>query len=221
MFYTFLKRKINMATYLFSDPHFNHGNIIKYSKRLCFMTTEDMDSLTRYGPRTRMSDESIQRMNQGIIDNINAVVQPNDTIYCLGDWCFGSKDNYLNVAKDCRDKINCNKIHLIWGNHDQFNLRRLNIFETCQDMARIETEAGEFFLCHYPMISWDKSHHGVMHAYGHVHGLYYNNPPVAFPESWAAFDAGVDVEERYGVWSVVEIADRLCDKVQAAKHRRD
>lgn len=185
------------------------------------MTDDDYNAFMDLGNKARMSDESVRQMNEAIIANINAAVQPNDKLYCLGDWCFSSRDNYLRDARAYRDDILCKNVSLIWGNHDQYSLRRLNLFESCMDMARVDTEAGEFFLCHYPMVGWDKSHRGVMHLYGHVHGLYHDNSPVAFPDSWAAFDVGVDVERRYGVWSATELGDRLSVKVEAARLRRD
>jgi calcineurin-like phosphoesterase family protein len=212
-----------MATYFFSDPHFGHGNIMKYSDRLDFMTDQDYEAFQKLGNKARMSDESVSNMNEAIIGNINAVVQPTDHLYCLGDWCFSSRENYLRDARRYRDEIKCQNVHLIWGNHDQFSLRRSVDFASCMDLARVETEAGEYVICHYPMVGWDKSHRGVMHLYGHVHGLYSdpNKSPVAFPESWAAFDVGVDVEKRYGVWSAVELSQKLKSKVEAAKLRRD
>lgn len=194
---------------------------MKYSNRLSFMTDTDRSEFEKFGNKARMSDESVRRMNQAILDNINSVVQPNDHLYCLGDWCFSSRDKYITDARHYRDQIKCQNLHLIWGNHDNYSLRRSVDFASCMDTARVETAYGDFFLSHYPHVSWDKSHRGVMHLYGHVHGLYHDNPPVIFPESWAAHDVGVDVEERYGVWSDKELAERLHGRVQAAKLRRD
>lgn len=54
-----------------SDCHFDHANIIKYCSR---------------------PFESADEMNRQLILNWNKVVQWDDTVFILGDFCFGSKD---------------------------------------------------------------------------------------------------------------------------------
>lgn len=211
-----------MSYYFFSDPHFGHGNILKYSRRIMFMDELDKQSFMKLGNSSKMSDESIRRMNEGIISRINNVVKPNDVLYCLGDWCFSrNKNDYHFEAKKYREQINCRNVHLIFGNHDQYSLRKGVGFSSCNDSLMVSTDVGSFFLSHYPHLTWNKKSRGVMHLYGHVHGFYYENPSVVFEDSWAAFDVGVDVENRYGVWSAQELSYRLRDKVEKAKFRRD
>jgi len=55
-------------TYLISDTHFDHDNIIRYCKR---------------------PFSSKYEMNRFIKDNWNGTVGRNDTVYFLGDWSFG------------------------------------------------------------------------------------------------------------------------------------
>ena len=86
-----------MATYFCSDPHAFHGNIMKYCRRLAFMTPADREAFldieaTGGDLRSlRISEESVDRMNRGLADNINARVGPNDVLWCLGDWVFGGR----------------------------------------------------------------------------------------------------------------------------------
>lgn len=77
--------------FLISDPHFNHTNIIKYCGRP-FKTVEEMD--------------------KKLIENWNSVVTDNDYIFCLGDFCLGSKEKIIEIGR----KLNGHKI-LIMGNH--------------------------------------------------------------------------------------------------------
>lgn len=82
-----------MKIMVISDTHFNHTNIIPYSNR---------------------PFKSLKEMDEAIIDNWNRVVSDNDIVLCLGDFCFGTKDNipyYTRKLKGC--KI------LIKGNHDR------------------------------------------------------------------------------------------------------
>ena len=82
-----------MKIFVISDPHFNHSNIIPYSNR---------------------PFSSVKEMDETIIANWNKTVGPNDTVFCLGDFCFGTKDNIPYYAR----QLNGRKI-LIKGNHDR------------------------------------------------------------------------------------------------------
>jgi calcineurin-like phosphoesterase family protein len=57
-------------------------------------------------------------MDECLINNINRYVKKHDTLYYLGDWVFPGKRNYTEVAQYYRDRIDCNNIIFIWGNHD-------------------------------------------------------------------------------------------------------
>ena len=57
--------------FLTSDCHFGHKNIIKYE------------------PDSRGQFDSIEEMNETIIQNWNSVVNNEDTVYVLGDFFMG------------------------------------------------------------------------------------------------------------------------------------
>lgn len=78
-----------------SDLHLGHDNIISFCER----------------PFT-----TVQVMNEKIINNINKLVSPNDTLYLLGDVSFLPADNTYGYIK----RINC-PVVLIRGNHDHSN----------------------------------------------------------------------------------------------------
>lgn len=84
-----------MTIYLCADLHLNHKNILKYEP--C--------RIEQLG----MATDTIQEMNEKIIERWNSVVKPEDTVYCLGDVSFGAFD--VSV-------LNGYKI-LIKGNHDR------------------------------------------------------------------------------------------------------
>src|SRR6478752_3632948 len=60
--------------------------------------------------------DSVKEMDKTIINDINRHVSKNDVIWMLGDFSFGS-DTMIPVY---RNRINCNNIHIIRGNHDHF-----------------------------------------------------------------------------------------------------
>lgn len=80
-----------------SDTHFGHANIIKYCNRP-FRTAGEMDKV--------------------ILDNINAVVRPDDTLWHGGDFSFG-RGTSPQTIEFTRRQILCKNIRLIVGNHDR------------------------------------------------------------------------------------------------------
>lgn len=165
--------------YFTADFHYNHGNIIKYCNRP-FLAQQDKEALAANGgkwhnddwkgegaSRHRISSEAISLMNDSIIDGVNKTVGINDTLYFLGDWCFGSHVvDYYRAARECRDRIRCKKIHMIWGNHDE---GISNLFESCHDLFNLNVNGTPIILCHYAMAAWHKSHRGSWQLYGHSH----------------------------------------------------
>lgn len=125
-----------------SDTHFNHKNIIKYCNR---------------------PFNSIEEMNKVLIENWNNKVKKFDTVYHLGDFCFGN----LNDALYFRDKLNGN-IFLIRGNHDKTACNKLYTY--IYDIYELKKNNNSIIMCHYPMRYWNKSHYNSWHIYGHVHG---------------------------------------------------
>jgi calcineurin-like phosphoesterase family protein len=165
-----------MAIYFTSDPQFGHANIIKYSNRP-FASVGEMDAT--------------------IIDRWNQRVGPDDTLYCLGDWCLwrGSK-SIGQVAELYRQQVKCRKIILILGNHDKRGRndgRFLKQFESTHELLEIVVEGQHIVLCHYAMRVWNKSHHGSFHLYGHSHGSLPDDP------TSRSFDCGVDCFDFYPV----------------------
>lgn len=90
-------------TFVTSDLHLDHTNIIKYCKRP-FLNTEDM--------------------NKTLVNNWNNTIGKRDVVYYLGDLAFGtsskSTDYWLN-------KLN-GKIIFIKGNHDKSD--KIKFYET-------------------------------------------------------------------------------------------
>lgn len=86
-----------MNTYIISDTHFRHTNIIKYCNRP-FKTTDEMDVT--------------------LINNINSVVEKDDRLIHLGDVSFGREAN-VNAVLFLLNQIKCQNVELILGNHDR------------------------------------------------------------------------------------------------------
>jgi len=79
--------------YFVSDTHFSHANIIDYCDR----------------PWT-----DLNQMTDDLVENWNAVVNKEDTVYHLGDFCMGNRKKRI---PEILPRLNGNII-LIAGNHD-------------------------------------------------------------------------------------------------------
>jgi len=115
-----------MATFLYSDPHYGHFQIIKYCNRP-FTSAEEMDA--------------------ELIKRYNSRVTKNDTVIWLGD-CGFYKDK--EEAKALLDRLNGKKI-LIRGNHDKKPGWMAEIgFDFVCESATILIGKNRVSLSHYP-----------------------------------------------------------------------
>lgn len=60
-----------MNKWFISDTHFSHNNIIRYTGR---------------------PFQSVDEMNEKLIENWNALVEPQDIVFFLGDFGLGTTD---------------------------------------------------------------------------------------------------------------------------------
>ncbi len=215
-----------MAVFFTSDPHAFHGNIIKFCRRLAFMTDTDRAAFLELEAGDgdirsfRVSEESVDNMNRGLAANINARVGPSDVLWCLGDWAWGKGGEYYRNARWFRDQIQCRTVNLLWGNHDERGIREL--FHEVHEQLQIRVDGVRITLNHYPMLTWNGQHHASVaepniHLYGHVHAIYLKDPessPLKQAEAWPALDVGLDGHD-YRVWSLPEILECLRPRLEA------
>jgi calcineurin-like phosphoesterase family protein len=90
-----------MNIWITSDLHFDHANIITYSNR---------------------PYHYVKEMNDELISNWNFLVEPEDTVYFLGDFSMGK--HTLERDRDLFLSLNGTK-YMVLGNHD-FNFKSTN-----------------------------------------------------------------------------------------------
>ena len=156
-----IKLESTQRLYFTSDTHYNHTNICRGVTKWT-----DAEDITR-------DFDTLDQMNDRIVNGINAVVGQDDILFHLGDWSFGGFER----IEEFRNRINCRNIHLILGNHDHHierdreDIRRL--FTSVNQYLELEVKGKEweqnYVLIHYPIISWNKMNDGVIHLHGHVH----------------------------------------------------
>jgi len=136
-------------TYITSDIHFYHDNILKF----CSQTRPYAN---------------VDEMNERIVKNWNDLISPIDTVYILGDIAFANAEKSARIMNRCHGR----KI-LIEGNHD-IKLLRNPIFRNCFDEIHTYLEIGHsdhrLVLFHYPIWEWDNMYRGSIHFHGHCHG---------------------------------------------------
>jgi calcineurin-like phosphoesterase family protein len=139
-------------------------------------------------------------MDDEIIQNLNDTVEAYDTLYFLGDFCFGPAQK----IRDYRARINCKNIIFIKGNHDKQLPDKT--FAFVKDMLEVKFSDHSITLCHYAMRKWNKSHHGAWHLYGHSHNT--------LDEHGLSFDCGVDGHS-FRPWSFDEVVQKMEAKLAA------
>ncbi len=149
-----------------ADPHLGHANIIKH----CDRPFKDVDE-----------------MDRRLIENWNSIVSDDDTVYLLGDVALGSANKILRYLGQLNGKI-----HLIAGNHDKAVLKGTCAARFESISTLLEIWAGEkqkIVMCHYPMLTWNKSNRGAWQLHGHCHGT------LTVTSDAKRLDVGVDCHE--------------------------
>ena len=141
--------------YYISDCHFFHENLLRKMDQRPF--------------------ESVEAMNEHMIEKWNGKVRKNDDIVILGDLSFG----YGEQTNSLLDRLNGRKF-LITGNHDRRYLDDKAFdpgkFVWIKDYAVLRDSGKTVVLCHYPIMCYDgqyrKDENGEPRRYmlyGHVH----------------------------------------------------
>ena len=155
-----------------SDLHFGHEHIIQFNHRPFRNVTE---------------------MNRQLISNYNAVVQPEDTVYLLGDLSFQIS---VEKANALIAQLNGKK-HLILGNHDKSYAPEL--FEEILIYRDLREMQKWWVLMHYPLLEWRRERHGAIHLHGHIHSKGLDNNLSNLQKGIRRYDVGVDANGYYPV----------------------
>jgi calcineurin-like phosphoesterase family protein len=137
----------NMSkTFLISDTHFGHSNIVKF--------------LRKDGTKLRPW-ENIKEHDQALIDNWNSAVKPEDKVYHIGDFGLSNSTHLIRITQ----ALNGTKI-LIKGNHD--TLKQSAYQQVFKDV-RAYHSLNNILLAHIPIHpaslgGWKGQIHGHLHA---------------------------------------------------------
>lgn len=132
-----------MTTFVTSDLHFAHSNIIKLCNR---------------------PYANIAEMEDAIVTQWNSQVKAGDIVYHLGDFSYCSTFQSSTILR----KLNGTK-YQINGNHDKHS-RHCHEWQSVVDYQELDVDGTKVVLFHYPMMEWNGFYRGAVHLYGHVHG---------------------------------------------------
>ncbi len=140
-------------TWFIGDTHFGHKNILLFEKEA-------------------RPFETIEDMNEAIIDRWNNCVRDNDTVYHLGDFAFGRHN--IQIAERLRGKK-----RLILGNHDSYPcadyLRYFDKVYGCTYWERC-------VLTHMPVHANGLGSRWMVNVHGHLHSRVVMSNEITAPE---------------------------------------
>jgi calcineurin-like phosphoesterase family protein len=132
--------------YLFGDLHANHRK---------------MTEVNEFG-NTYRPFRKVEEMNERLIENINRVVRPKDSLYLLGDVVFQK-----SISEPLLSRINGKK-RLIVGNHDEITPNSYYSKYFSKILLWTIFEEFDFVATHIPI------HHScfrgmALNCHGHMH----------------------------------------------------
>ena len=163
-----------MAIWLTSDLHFGH----------------DREFL--WGPR---GFQSSLEHDEAVVRNWNAVVEPEDDVYVLGDIMLGDNTH----GAEYFSRLN-GRIHLVRGNHDtdkrwyEVYPYLPNVVEMCGWAYMIGYRKYHFLLSHFPTMTGnlekESLHQCTLNLFGHTHSKdkFYEDRPYMYNVSLDAND---------------------------------
>ena len=179
-----------MTIWFTSDTHYGHKNIVR--------------GVSSWGNKGGCRDfDTIEAMNDTMVNNINACVQADDILYHLGDVAMGG----FHHVSEFMERLNCKTVHLILGNHDH-HIRKdrdgiQSMFASVQPLYLKKLEDDQIMMCHFPMLVWEDHHRGSWHLHGHSHG--HLDDPVYYQRK--VIDVGMDTHPEFRPYSMKELSD--------------
>ena len=138
---------------------------------------------------------SVEEMNEAIVQKWNDTVSAEDDVYILGDVILGDPGNIEYVKR-----LN-GKLHIVLGNHDTSKREEMyhnlpNVVEVAEVGIQLKYKKHHFVLTHYPMMTGNLEKESLkqmsLNLYGHTHQTsnFYNDMPFMY-------HVGVDSHDCY------------------------
>ena len=179
-----------MTTWVTSDLHFGHKNIMSFCPE----------------SRARFRND-VTYMNESMVKEWNDLIAPEDTVYILGDVAFMSGSDAGRTVM----RLNGTKI-LVEGNHDRKTLQDAtfrNAFAEVHKYLDINYNGTKVVMFHYPIAEWDQMHRGAVHLHGHLHG------GISGMEKYRCRDMGMDATGMIAITMEAAIASAMKGEIKS------
>ena len=152
-----------------SDLHFNHDRQFVWGAR---------------------GFNSVEEMNEAVIERHNSVVTPEDDVYVLGDLCLGGGESSTIFRNQALIGRLNGRLHIVLGNHD--TPARIEMYRFCRNVVEIvyatmiHYQGYHFYLSHFPTLTanLEKEHlkQCTINLFGHTHQQtnFYNDMPFMY-----------------------------------------
>ena len=199
--------------FITSDDHFYHKNIIKYCNRPWNHGFDKDGNMI-------ITDEDVQNMNNELIENWNSVVNKDDIVFNLGDFCFLGKKTSPKYYSEYSKIFNClNGVkYLLIGNHDIPDVHVHYKIGWKAVYDRPILWSGNIIFSHRPLctkLRCDVSKLPFINIFGHIHNNgcdFVNGESVVIPfVTKNTFCACVELTN-YKPILLSEIEDRIKEK---------
>jgi calcineurin-like phosphoesterase family protein len=130
--------------YFSSDWHLFHRNVIKFSDR---------------------PFKTLDEMNQEIIRRAFSKLKAGDSLYLLGDISW-NEEGWKLIQSLAPKNV---EIHLILGNHEVITGTAKQVCRSITPFKEVKIQGNLVTLCHYPMVTWNRSHYNAWLLFGHHH----------------------------------------------------
>lgn len=175
--------------YFSSDFHGHH-------KKVCDMTNRPWSN-------EKNIDECVRLVNER--------AKEDDVLYHLGDFSFAGTSKFDEI-KDFASRLKPKLVFLL-GNHD-----KPRIYNTLMELMphkilgvynylEIGHAKTKIVICHYPIASWNRMHHGSIHLHGHTHAQVLNGKALD-----VGLDGVYDVFGEHKILSINEIMDFMATR---------
>ena len=196
--------KIKRNVFFTSDFHCFHKNVIRFDDR---------------------PFSSVDEMHIAIENGWNEVVGPDDIVVYLGDLSFAKREE-KEAVNAFVSRLN-GSIHFVLGNHDKYDeIIKNTTFKSVSDYLEVRithlvdnVSVKTLFCCmHYPIYSWNKSHHGSIMVHGHCH---MNLSDTEFHKTHRIIDVGC-MDWNYKPLSFLEVLNEVNSKnlIDVIHHNR-
>lgn len=118
--------------------------------------------------------DSVEEMNECMIEQWNSRVRKNDDVIILGDFSWGNAQQTTEILKRLKGRK-----YLIRGNHDLYLKDKdfdQNQFVWVKDYAELHDNKRKVILSHYPIVCYNRQYRRDANGeaktwmlYGHIH----------------------------------------------------